>query len=173
MPIEPTGRQHVGLVDRHALGAMDRHRITVIDILVVARVQLDHAPVVGSHRQPAFRDLSDSAERAILHVQRPLVATEDQPVACGEPALPEAGLQLGLLDAELPGFTQEIACHRVELPHVGFRMRQHDASGIRLRQPVGCPAFDQMQARVVVGGTGLDAAGRAVAIQRLGRALGS
>lgn len=79
-------RQHMGAVHRHPLRLVDGRRIAMVDAVVVLEVEGNGSAIVGAHDHALDIDLTDGAERAVLHAEASVVLQEHDAIPAGEAA---------------------------------------------------------------------------------------
>src|SRR3546814_4681775 len=91
MTVHPRRRQHMRLIDRHALRFVDGGGIAMIDMGIVLEVERDPPAIVEPHRHAVGGHALDLAQRAVLHAKAALVFQEHDAVAAGELPCPPFG----------------------------------------------------------------------------------
>src|SRR3546814_10055529 len=76
MTVHPRRRQHMRLIDRHALRFVDGGGIAMIDMGIVLEVERDPPAIVEPHRHAVGGHALDMAQRAVLHAKAALVFQE-------------------------------------------------------------------------------------------------
>ena len=141
------GREHVRPIDGGSLRLVDGRGIAVIEVTVEASIDRDG--IVGGiepHLKHAVLQALDRSERAVLDAERALVAQEIQAIADREFFRPELGLNhLGA--AELAVLQPPGSRERVELAHIGARVREYQTAALGRLLAVGRPTGQQRRAR--------------------------
>ncbi|MNQ29564.1 hypothetical protein D3C85_428770 [compost metagenome] len=73
LPVDVRGSQNVGVIDGHALGFMDRGRVSVVQVRIGFRIEGDLRPPVQSNADAVRPQPLDDAQRTVFHSHRPII----------------------------------------------------------------------------------------------------